>query len=374
MFRGSVRRLRVILNHVKMFSSATDEVLFESVGDKRVVVLNRPKALNSLNLSMVRKIYSQMKSWESDPAVSMVIMKGTGDKAFCAGGDVRAVTEAGRSGDLLSREFFFEEYILNNKIGNYKLPYIAMIDGITMGGGVGLSVHGMFRVATERTLFAMPETAIGLFPDVGGGHFLPRLRGEIGTFLALTGFRLKGQDVEAAGIATHFVNSQQLPDLENALMELQKPQKSDIAQVLDQFHKQSSDPQRSFVLKPHLNSIDTLFGANTLENMFLNLEKDGSEWAVKQLSLLKKMSPTSMKITLRQLREGAAMTLQQVLNMEYRLSQRCLEDKDFYEGVRAVLVDKDNSPVWNPASIQEVSQEKVDWYFSPLPPDRELVL
>lgn len=379
MFKRSLHRLSVVIRHVKMTaaysSSAEEEVILKTIGTKGLITLNRPKALNALNLSMIRKIYPQMTKWENDPHTTMVIIKGTGDKAFCAGGDVRAVTEAAKVGDPLSQNFFKEEYILNNKIGTYGIPYIALIDGITMGGGVGLSVHGTFRVATERTLFAMPETAIGLFPDVGGGYFLPRLGGKLGIYLALTGFRLKGRDVYKSGVATHFVQSSKLAELEEALLAMDNPKQQDIAHLIDSFQQQSTDiPDKDFVLEPHIEQIDRLFDGQTVEEICQNLQSDGSEWATKHLESLRTMSPTSLKITLRQLLEGGAMNLQECLQMEYRLSQRCAEDHDFTEGVRAVLVEKDQNPKWQPATIEEVTQERVDWYFSSLPSERELTL
>ncbi|XP_051478927.1 3-hydroxyisobutyryl-CoA hydrolase, mitochondrial isoform X3 [Apus apus] len=315
-------RLQVILQHLKMskHTDLTGEVLLEKKGGAGIITLNRPKALNALNHSMIQQIYPQIKTWEQDPETFLIIIKGTGGKAFCAGGDIRAITDAGKAGDRLAQDFFRGEYTLNNAIGTCRKPYVALIDGITMGGGVGLSVHGHFRVATEKTLFAMPETAIGLFPDVGGGYFLPRLSGKMGYYLALTGFRLKGRDVLKAGIATHFVESEKLPALEKDLIALKSPSKENIADLLNSYH-------------------------------------------VKTIS---KMSPTSLKITLRQLREGASMSLQDVLTMEYRLSQACMKGHDFYEGVRAVLVDKDHSPRWKPAALEEVSDEFVDNCFKPL--------
>uniref|UniRef100_A0A0B7B173 3-hydroxyisobutyryl-CoA hydrolase, mitochondrial n=1 Tax=Arion vulgaris TaxID=1028688 RepID=A0A0B7B173_9EUPU len=379
MFHRSCFRLNIVFKHlraVKMSSMADEEIIFQTKGHLGVITLNRPKALNALTLSMSRKIYSQLLSWETDPKIELVLVKGAGDKSFCAGGDIRAVTEAGRKGLPLARDFFREEYMLNHKIGNYKIPYIALIDGITMGGGVGLSVHGMYRVATERTMFAMPETAIGLFPDVGGGHFLPRLEGKLGTFLALTGFRLKSRDVANIGIATHFVESSKTDELENRLASLSSPaRQEDIASVLDDLQNQSTlDSSKEFVLKPHIDQINRLFSGHTMEEIFHNLEQEKSQWASEQLKILNKMSPTSMKISLRLLLEGKNRSLGEDLIVECRLSQRCIEDKDFYEGVRAVLIDKDNNPQWNPANIKDVSSSKVDWYFSPLDAKLELVL
>ncbi|XP_050772338.1 3-hydroxyisobutyryl-CoA hydrolase, mitochondrial isoform X3 [Gopherus flavomarginatus] len=348
-------------------TDSTADVLLEKRGCAGVITLNRPKALNAFNLSMIRQIYLQLKTWEKDPETFLIIIKGTGGKAFCAGGDIRAITDAGKVGDRLTQDFFREEYILNNAIGTCQKPYVALIDGITMGGGVGLSVHGHFRVATEKTLFAMPETAIGLFPDVGGGYFLPRLSGKIGYCLALTGFRLKGRDSQKAGIATHFVESEKLPALEEDLIALKSPSKENVADVLNSYHmKCKIDQEKQFVLDEHMDKINSLFSANSMEEIIQNLKQDGSPFALKQLETINKMSPTSLKMTLRQLREGASMNLQDVLIMEYRLSQACMSGHDFYEGVRAVLIDKDQVPKWKPATLEEVTDEFVDNCFKSL--------
>uniref|UniRef100_A0A9J8BNX3 3-hydroxyisobutyryl-CoA hydrolase n=1 Tax=Cyprinus carpio carpio TaxID=630221 RepID=A0A9J8BNX3_CYPCA len=333
----SACRLQRIQGHV-MSTKAGSEVLFEKVGNAGVITLNRPKALNALNLTMIRHIYPQLKKWDKDSETDLVIIKGAGDKAFCAGGDIRAITEAGKAGDSLTQDLFREEYILNNTIGTYQKPYVALIDGITMGGGVGLSIHGRFRVATEKTLFAMPETGIGLFPDVGGGYFLPRLQGKLGLFLALTGFRLKGRDVQRVGLATHFVQSD----------------------------KSCLDAEKPFVLQEQTEAIDRLFSAGSVEEIMENLKKDGSAFALKQTETLAKMSPTSLKLTFRQIQEGERMSLQEVLVMEYRLSQACMRGNDFYEGVRAVLIDKDQSPKWKPSTLSGVSEQAIEECFSSL--------
>ncbi|XP_072274905.1 3-hydroxyisobutyryl-CoA hydrolase, mitochondrial isoform X2 [Pyxicephalus adspersus] len=348
-------------------SPSEAEVLLAKSGCAGVITMNRPKVLNALNLNMVQHIYKQLKIWEEDPDIFLVIIKGSGGKAFCAGGDIIAVTNAGKSGDKFAQDFFRQEYILNNAIGTCKKPYVALIDGITMGGGVGLSVHGQFRVASEKTLFAMPETAIGLFPDVGGGYFLPRLPGNLGLYIGLTGFRLRGRDVQKAGIATHFVDSEKIPSLEKDLTSLKGPSKKYVAEVLDTYHtKSAAGDEKPFILAENLDKINSLFTANSVEELFENLKKDGSPFAQQQLQTLSKMSPTSLKMTFRQLKNGASLTLQEVLTMEYRLSQACMRGHDFYEGVRAVLIDKDQNPKWKPERLEDVTNEYLDSCFASL--------
>lgn len=311
-----------------------------------------------------RQIYAALREFE--PTKNLVIIKGAGEKAFCAGGDVRTVVE----GTVAEgKEFFRNEYRNNELIGNYKKPYIAIIDGITMGGGVGLSVHGKYRIATERTLYAMPETAIGLFPDVGGGYFLPRMPGNLGIFLGLTGFRLKGRDVLKAGVATHYIESSKLEELECDLVVCKNS--SDIDKILFEYSSLGTVPPE-FVLKPYLQQIEKAFGGNTIEEIFENLHSDGSEWAMDTLRLMSKMSPASLKITLRQLQLGKTMTLRECLQMEFRLAAHCCIDSDFKEGVRALLIDKDQQPKWKHDTVEKVTQEYVNNFFAPLPDKDEL--
>lgn len=345
--------------------SKEEDVIFESFKDKGVITLNRPKALNALNLSMINKLYPKLKQWEKEK--SLVIIKGSGDKAFCAGGDVRAVVEAGLKGDRLGHDFFRNEYTVNGLIGTYAKPFIAFIDGIVMGGGVGLSVHGHYRVATERTLFAMPETQIGLFPDVGGSYFLPRLGGKLGIYLALSGYRLKGADVLKAGIATHYCESNKLPDLQKALLACSNEQ--NMKETLKKFNRRD---ETEFSLAPYLEQINTCFAPQTIEGILAELDKDGSEWAQGTMKTLSKMSPTSLKVSLKELHLGAKMNLQECLQMEYRLAVGCLSNKDFYEGVRALLIDKDQKPSWNPKTLTGVTDKIVNSYFNKLPEDQEL--
>ncbi|XP_012369575.1 3-hydroxyisobutyryl-CoA hydrolase, mitochondrial [Octodon degus] len=366
---SSFRRTSVILQHLRMSGSAgaAGDVLFGRKGCAGVMTLNRPKFLNTLTFQMVQQMYAQIKKWEQDPETCLIIIKGAGGKAFCAGGDVREISEAAKAKQELCRVFFRKEYALNYAIASCQKPYVALLDGITMGGGVGVSVHGQFRVATEKCLFAMPETRIGLFPDVGGGYFLPRLKGKLGYFLGLTGFRLKGRDVYRAGIATHFVDSEKLPMLEEDLSALKSPSKENIAEVLGTYHAESKiDQDKPFSLEEHMDKINRCFSAKTVEGIMENLQRDGSPFALEQLQVINKMSPTSLKITLRQLTEGASKSLQEVFTMEYRLSQMCMSHHDFHEGIRAVLVDKDQSPKWKPADLKDMTDEELDNYFKPL--------
>jgi len=356
-----------------MSTNSEPEVIMEAKNSIGLITLNRPKALNALSLNMVRVMQPQLEKWKGE-GIKMIIVKGVGGKAFCAGGDIRSLTESVASKGTLHEDFFREEYILNNTIASLPIPYVALIDGITMGGGVGLSVHGRFRLATEKTLFAMPETGIGLIPDVGGGYFLPRLQGQLGTFLALTGFRLKGRDTYRAGVATHFCASSQVPDVEQELLQLANPCVANVTAILDSHHAACKlDEDKPFSLEAHLSLIDEAFDASTVEEIFQKLESNSSPWALKQVETMKKMSPTSMKISLEQMRRGANLSLKDVLKMEYRLSQVCMNGHDFSEGVRALIVDKDNSPSWEPRTLAEVSQSVIDDYFEPKPNEKEVV-
>uniref|UniRef100_A0A8C8Z1Q6 3-hydroxyisobutyryl-CoA hydrolase n=1 Tax=Prolemur simus TaxID=1328070 RepID=A0A8C8Z1Q6_PROSS len=357
---NAFKRTNIILQHLRM-SKHTDvagDVLLERKGCAGVITLNRPKFLNALSLNMIRQIYPQLKK------ITFFICNESIHPSSLS--PFIAISEA-KKAKQMSQDFFREEYILNNAVGSCQKPYVALIHGITMGGGVGLSVHGQFRVATEKSLFAMPETAIGLFPDVGGGYFLPRLQGKLGYFLGLTGFRLKGRDVYRAGIATHFVDSEKFSMLEEDLLALKSPSEENIMDVLETYHAESKiDKDKSFILEEHMDKINSCFSANTMEQIIENLRQDGSSFALEQLKVISKMSPTSLKITLRQLIEGSSKTLQEVLTMEYRLSQACMEGHDFHEGVRAVLIDKDQSPKWKPASLKEVTDEDVNNHFKSL--------
>lgn len=362
------------LHPVRAMSTEAGNVIAERVGNKGVITLDRPKALNALSLSMIRQIYQTLKKWHADPGMKMVIIKADKDsKAFSVGGDVKAVVN---DQDSNLRDIFFREvYILNNLIANLTFPYVALLDGVTIGGAMGLFIHGTFQVATERTVFAMPETAIGFFPDVGGSYVLPRLPGKLGLFLGLTGYRLVGWDVLKGRIATHFSSSQRLENLEGDLMRLASPNISDIDKILLKHQDQcEADFRKEFGLKKFMGRINSAFNAPSVEAIIENLSKDTSEWGQEQAKVLQKMSPLSMKVTFRELQEGSTLTLQDALKMEFRLSQRFMQDSDFFEGVGAVLIERSGEPKWNPATLAEVTEEKVDSYFEPLPADKELRL
>ncbi|NWY02724.1 HIBCH protein, partial [Nothoprocta ornata] len=333
-------------------TDSTAEVVLEKRGGAGIITLNRPKALNAINLSMIRQIYPQIKAWEQDPETFLIIIKGTGGKAFCAGGDIRAMADAGKLGDSLAQDFFREEYTLNNAIGTCKKLYVALIDGITMGGGVGLSVHGHFRVATEKTVFAMPETAIGKYAMYCA---------------ILICFKFHCSfNWDQMGL-TERSGGNELPALEEDLIALKSPTKENIADLLNSYHvKNKIDQGKEFVLDEHMEKINSLFSGATMEEIVEKLKQDGSAFAIKQLETLQKMSPTSLKLALRHLRAGASMSLQDVLTTEYRLSQACMRGHDFYEGVRAVLIDRDQAPRWKPAALEEVSDEFLDDCFKPL--------
>lgn len=331
----------------------TDEVLFETRGGLGLITLNRPQALNALNRPMCLAIHRQLEAWRSDTAVKLVAIRGAGDRAFCAGGDVITVYHAGKSGSPDWEGFFHDEYRMNHAIATYPKPYVALIDGITMGGGVGLSIHAPYRVATERTLFAMPETGIGLIPDVGGTHALPRLPGELGAYLGLTGARLKAADCLYAGIATHHCPSDQFDELIKALAG-----DCPVDTVLGDFDCDTEEPP----LETHRDAIDRHFAHDGVETIVASLA-GGDEWAQAQAATLEKMSPTSCKLTLRALREGAKLDIAAALRNEYRIVCAIKSGHDFYEGIRAQLIDKDRSPKWRPATLAEVDQAELDRYF-----------
>ncbi|AFE11083.1 enoyl-CoA hydratase [Corallococcus coralloides DSM 2259] len=346
----------------------SEDVLLETRGALGLVTLNRPKALNALSLEMCHVMHPRLDAWAADPSVKAVVIRGAGGRAFCAGGDVRAVASSvARSDASLSREFFRAEYALNHRIHHFPKPFIALVDGICMGGGLGLSVHGAFRVVTEKLVLAMPETAIGIFPDVGGGWFLPRFPGEAGTYLGLTGARCDAADALWLGYATHRVESSRLEDVVGALAaaDWSGPGREVAARVLQGFPQDAG----ASGLAARADVIDRCFQGNRVEDILAALEREGTAWAEETRATLLRMSPTSLRVTLRQLRIGRGQDYDTTARMEYRLSQALTQRPDFQEGIRAVLVDKDQKPRWSPATLAEVSDAEVEACFAARPGD-----
>ncbi|MGD1934471.1 MAG: enoyl-CoA hydratase/isomerase family protein [Candidatus Phaeomarinobacter sp.] len=333
------------------------EILFEVKGAAGVITLNRPKALNAFTLNMMHALHPQLIAWADDPRVERVIVKAAGDRAFCAGGDIRALYDWGTSDDPMAVDFYNQEYKLNTFIKEYPKPYIAFMDGITMGGGVGLSVHGSHRVATEKTTFAMPETGIGLFPDVGGTFFLPRTPGQTGMWLSLTGARLKAADAIFAGIATHYAPSANLDDIEAALT----VPDADVDAILG---AQLSPPDGG-PLAGLQDDITRLFSGAGVEAILADLDGDGGEWAQAQAATIRTKSPTSLKVAYRQMIDGAKADFRDCMTVEYRIVSRIMKRPDFYEGVRAAIIDKDNAPKWKPDVLDAVTVDDIDMIFAP---------
>ena len=338
------------------------------------LTLNRPEALHALTEEMCTIMLEALLAWRADDSVEIVMIDhAEGTRGFCAGGDIRMLAESGRGDGRAARAFFHAEYRLNTAIHAFPKPYIALMDGITMGGGVGISMHGSHRVATENTIFAMPETGIGLFPDVGGGWFLPRMGGEVGTWLALTGARLKGTDICAAGLATHFVPSELLGNLKAQLLDADYSQGA--AEMLGEVLRSRSHPVPAPAYAEHAAAIRSCFAFDSVAEIMLALRNQGGDWAQKQFHILQGKSPTSMTVALRQLRLGAEMeSFAENMAMEYRIGGRVVHTHDFSEGVRAVIEDKDNAPKWIPARVEDVSAGDIDAIFAPLPEGQGLDL
>jgi enoyl-CoA hydratase len=318
------------------------------------LVLNRPKALNALDLPMIRTLTRVLLDWRDEPHVHAVVVEGAGGRAFCAGGDIRAVRASAIAGDTATVEAFFaEEYALNRLIAEYPKPYVALVDGICMGGGIGVSVHGAAIVASEHAMFAMPETAIGFFPDVGATYFLPRLPGRLGYYLALTGARMNGADAVHAGLATQFTPRAALPALSAALA-------ADGAAALAAF----AAPLPPFSLAEVRGALDRCFVPDTVPDILRRLEADGSAWAQETIATLRGLSPSALFWTLAIVRAGADRTLVQCLEAELALTRGTTRHHEFIEGVRAMVVDKDRKPDWQPAAIEAVDPAAIAAMFA----------
>ena len=333
------------------------------------ITLNRPAALHALNTHMCANMIQVLLAWRDDPDVHAILLDhAQGTRGFCAGGDIRMIAESGASDSKAAREFFFTEYRLNHLLFTYPKPIVALIDGVTMGGGVGISMPARFRIATENTTYAMPETGIGLFPDVGGGWYLPRMPEHIGIWVALTGARLKGADLFIAGVATHFMPTEILAAARAQIggaAQTHDPGRA-LASGLSALHEPYGRPKE--LLPDNVDAIDRIFAADSVEGIIAGLESEDSDWARAQLATLKTKSPQALKVTFRQMREGAQkQSFADEMRSEYRLASRVASRHDFQEGVRALIVDKDNKPVWNPSTLDGVSDALLDELFAPLP-------
>ncbi len=326
--------------------------------------LNRPSALHALNLTMCEAMTAALLDWCDDTSVQAVLIDHAEGRGFCAGGDIRMLAESGAKDGVDARAFFHAEYRLNHLLFTYPKPTVGFMDGITMGGGVGLALPCDYRVATENTRFAMPETGIGLFPDVGGGWYLSRLPGRTGVFLALTGARIDGAECLALGLATHYLSADRLDEAKALIAETP----TEIALILADL---AVIPQPARILD-HREQIDSLFASDRLEDILAALDTDTSDWAAKERATLDIKSPQTMKVALRQLADGANMPdFATEMKQEYAIGSRVVMMHDFLEGVRAVLVDKDNRPRWHPPTAVQVNDDLLDHIFAPLPPDEE---
>jgi len=336
----------------------SDDVLISVEGGIGRIRLNRPKAIHALTTRMCEVMSEALLNWRADPAVLAIIIDHAEGRGFCAGGDVVMLWRSGGGDAEDAKHFFFAEYRLNHLLFTYPKPTIAIMDGITMGGGVGISLPCKFRIATENTRFAMPETSIGLFPDVGGGWYLPRLPGQVGEFMALTGARLDGAECHYLGLATHYVPQASLPDLVERISTSPR-----LNGAIGNFAVTPPDAK----IAENLPAITRCFSSYRLEDVLTALKADESEWAATELMTLGTKSPLSCKVSLRLMEEGAGRaSFEDEMRAEYALAGRVVRTHDFHEGVRALLIDKDNNPQWDPATPEEVDEEMLDVLFAPL--------
>tara|TARA_Y100000385_G_scaffold39823_1_gene37006 strand:+ start:823 stop:1869 length:1047 start_codon:yes stop_codon:yes gene_type:complete len=335
----------------------TDEIQYRIIGNLGHITLNRPKALNALTYAMCEKITELLLEWQDNSEIGAVLIDGAGDRAFCAGGDVILLHDSGKAGDSRAEEFWRIEYALNELIHCYSKPYISLIDGFVMGGGVGLSVHGKYRVAGDATVFAMPETGIGYFPDVGGTFFLPRLGMSVGQWLGLTGARLNVGQTCDIGIANLYVPTDKHSDLIEALgMADLDGTDSRVNKVLEAF---SQVPPAHDAIPKAIKA----FNCGSVPEILLSLDRDSSEWAAKQAKNIRRKSPIAMCVTFEALKRGINMTFRQVMTQELDISLNFLRTQDFYEGIRSQLIDKDRNPKWSHSSVDEVSSAQVEQLF-----------
>lgn len=343
-----------------------NEVLFEEKpgkeGNLGIITLNRPGVLNSLNHDMITAMYSQLQFWAKESHIKAIVIRASEARAFCAGGDLRLTYERAKAKDPAMYDFFRDEYQLNRFIFHYPKPYIALLSGITMGGGVGISIHGSHRVASENLIFAMPETGIGFYPDVGGTYFLPRLADHYGYYLGLTGARIGSDDGMALGIVQHKVAYEQMPALIDALAAtpFKGNAKDAVSAIINPFQL-STQPS---LLKQHVAEITNCFSKGTMIEILTALNKASGPICQEAEALLAKKSPTSLAVTLKALQKGQQMDFDACMHQEFYLTSHFLQHHDFLEGIRALIIDKDQQPLWEPMSISDVDRAEVDSYFA----------
>lgn len=339
------------------------DVIVRREGAVGVLQLNRPKAINALTLEMVRDIVAGLDAYEADPGVSLVLLEGAGERGLCAGGDIRGLYDSAKAGGDLGPVFWREEYILNARIPEFPKPYVSYMDALVMGGGVGLSAHGAHRIVTEKTKMAMPEVGLGFFPDVGGTWLLSRAPGEIGTYFALTGQTMNGADAIYAGAADVLIASSDWPTVRDALANAPLQAKNkDVRAILDRFATANVQPP----VARHRELIDLAFAHDTIEAIVAALKQDDSEFAQATLKALSEKSPTALKVTLELLRRAReSRSLKECLVREYNSALAVFTSAEFIEGVRAAIIDKDRSPKWSPAQLEDVTPDIVATYFTP---------
>lgn len=355
--------MRSLQNEMHIFMEANQDILFEELpgtsGLLGVITLNRPKALNALTHAMIKALETQLDAWAQNPSIKAVLIESNSEKAFCAGGDIVYVYQCKQKNQFVN-EFFQDEYRLNQQIHEYPKPYISFLNGITMGGGVGISIHGSHRIGTEKLLLSMPETGIGFFPDIGASYFLPRCKNALGIYMGLTGARLKIADASYVGLIDYYISSERLIAVKQALLTIDLNSKKIISNLLMQHAEKTSEPELAF----HANDIANIFSNTQVEEILTQLSQSNTPFLKTTLDTLQTKSPTSLKVTLESLTRGVHQTIGECIQMEYNLAKHFLHSHDFFEGIRAVLVDKDQKPCWNPKSIEGVTHAEVAKFFN----------
>lgn len=346
--------------------SLPSDVLFSTItgsaGDVGLITLNRPQALNALTYQMCITMNEQLALWEQDNCIKAVIIRGAGEKAFCAGGDIRKIYDLGKSQAINeAMHFFKEEYQLNYRIHHFPKPYIALLDGIAMGGGLGVSLHGTHRVATEKLTLAMPETSIGFFPDIGGSFFLSRTPKFLGIYLGLTGAHIKAADALYARLVDNFILSQDIDDLIKEIV--QADFADEPRNAVEKCIARFAQPTEASTFSINADKCQVCFSQPALEAIQQALQQGEGDWYRQTETALQGKSPTSLKVTLSQLQKAQHLDMGECLQMEYQMVYHFLQGHDFYEGIRAMLIDKDRKPAWQPNYLKDISQSVVEAYF-----------